>query len=127
MAVEYHPLAAKPAFEMASPSGWPLDVCTCQPSRSISRVPEAGLSAAPTLVLTVTLRLWPCTEPVSCTPLRELHEVNAANAAATTPVLIKSLRFIIFLASLCSAFSKSFGIYPEAIATVVLRFVSRQS
>ena len=53
MVVEYHPLAAKPAFEMASPSGWPLDVCTCQPFRSMSRAPAAALSAEPPLVFTV--------------------------------------------------------------------------
>src|ERR1039458_3477538 len=88
MAVVNHPLAAKPAFEMASPSGWPLDVCTCQPSRNISRAPEVGLSAGLPLVLTATPRPWLCAKPVSCTPLRELHEASATNAALTTSLWI---------------------------------------
>jgi hypothetical protein len=84
MVVEYHPLAAKPGFEMASPSGWPLDVCTCQPSLSISLFPEANLSAEPPVVFTVAPRLGPCPKPESCIPFRELHEVNATNATLAT-------------------------------------------
>ena len=90
-AVGYHPLAANPAFEMAAPSGWPLDVCTCQPSRSISRAPQATLWAEPPLVFAFALRLWPCSKPASCTPLRELHEANATNAALATSNRIRVL------------------------------------